>query len=877
MRILNCCFRPLRTEPGLDGNNSSECDAHELEKEVSVAQRNNFSSEKSRYKDEALHQQVSLAHAQRVISAIAGACEEAWLCRIDAALAVVQEHFDAESVSLHAVYDGGLSFATLSACGIGAEDLPRGLPYSLTQDLTSSVAVLLANQRLNDRHGLRHFISAPLLGGDLVVGALTLASRRGSLPPPSWQSGTLALVAATLCLLLQQRQLSIATSIMTEIHLSRNIDELVRAVRRGVYDMVVATTHLPPVLRLALIRTDGSAAAVFEEQPQRRSSFTRLSVCSEAAAPAAPAGVPEMLLPGTSRRSIDVAAGRISANQLLGQQQLHSFVLTRDRLTGNNPQLGASLRVEVRAAGPWGISRGRPRSFMLPADAAPAAAAAPAAGVASDQSLDRGWVPGASQERLTVPAAAAAAAAASGARGHSLSLSNTLLGEALQKDCGLWISDCTLYLQEARTFPRDIVFSRGSRAVHSIAVCSGRHNGLPLLGAYCVYGAVLPRQLLRAVTLEVEQLLKNRLSASMAPEVSVALGVEGSPIRAPGSPRSQLAQQLAGGGGGPPPPPQPVQLLPMPVSVATTGMRANEQLYERCTSVMGVPRTMAAAAAAAAGAADGVPLPSSMLLSTATRFSDATEGESASAGPAQDQAVDSVPALTPGQGFAPGLAPPARAAGGPRPAILTSLRAMGLMAKSSSGTSCDVFLPPSLVDGVMQSATAATPAPLHAGTVTPIRPCSTGSPGAPSAFVFVSSLLGSPAGEMTGTATATATAVTLSCQDSSIHNTAVALRTQGSGVAAGGGSLCRTTGSMMRTMLAAPSFTVESVRSSLGGGLRRAPLVSGLHERLAAAQASRLVHGSAIEHQEELAAIEVLEKASRVCGERGAVWAFMKL
>ncbi|GIL44681.1 hypothetical protein Vafri_2211, partial [Volvox africanus] len=903
-QFLDCCFRTSLKRAVLDGNNSSEGDTDDLGNGAHGGQRNEFPEEKAECKDAFPQSRVAWAQVQRVVSTIAGGCEEAWLYRVDAALGVVQEAFDAESVSLHTVYNGGLAFSTLSACGVGVEDLPRGLPYNLTQDLSLSVAVLLTSQtrccgsgpsairasappaspaaaslpgsldslpldwlRLHERHGLRHFISVPLLSGELVVGVLTLASRQGSLPPACWQPDALSVVAATLVLLLQQRQLSVATSIMTEVHLARNIDELVRAVRRGVFDLVVATTHLPPVLRLALIRTDGSAAVVFEEQPQRRSSFTRLSVCSETAGPTG--GVPEMLQPSTSRRSMD-AGGRISANQLLGQ-------LIRDRLTGNNPSCdpqGSSTSIVRGFRAPPSLSNcgGRPRSCIFPTDA-PAAAAVAAPPAAADQLIDlAGSMPIALQERVGVgmaattaaaggggggggggsstaglrvagyglsfiaagaantsshlnqmqpaaaasvaPATASASAAASvglgvvagnnhncshqlngwpgggkeattagnlnvntatsngntvgvqnpinpiqinnvvnniiinnnnnnnnnansvqingnknGARGHSLSLENTLLGECLQKNCGLWISDCTMYLQEARTYPRDIVFSRGSRAVHSIAVCSGRHNGLPLLGAYCVYGAVLPRQLLRAVTLELEQLLKlltpyvhsrlcsaalvdewlylheellnpakieptrrpPRLSASLHPEMP--LGPDCSPVHAPGSP--PLAQQLttaagAGGGvvgvaaGGHHTPGAILATVAMPTT-------AREQFYERGVSMGSAPRVVgiggsatAAApttAAAVSGVVDGSLLPSSVLLTTiTTRLSDHVEAES-------PRMPGSLPVNMPHPAAGPGLLRPPG-----QPAILTSLRALGMVTQSTSGASRDIIL-----------------------------------------------------------------------------------------------------------------------------------------------------------------------------------------
>lgn len=84
----------------------------------------------------------------------------------------------------------------------------------------------------------------------------------------------MGLVAASLSLLLQVRQLAVTTGIMTDVHLARNMDELVRAVRRGVCDLVVATTYLPPSLRVALIRAvrmakEGGVAASFSRVVDR--------------------------------------------------------------------------------------------------------------------------------------------------------------------------------------------------------------------------------------------------------------------------------------------------------------------------------------------------------------------------------------------------------------------------------------------------------------------------------------------------------------------------------------------------------------------------------------------------------------------------------
>ncbi|GFR41493.1 hypothetical protein Agub_g2185, partial [Astrephomene gubernaculifera] len=722
----------------------------------------------------------SLEDVQRLVSAIASGSEEGWLQRIDMAVRLLQEEFEAESASLHAVYEGGFAFAILASTGVGAEEQLRGVPQSITHDLSSSIAVLLSAQmrsssiagascirasafggsvsahahphaaaaastttgsgpfappstirssfpgfldtlppdwqQLYGRHGLRHFIAVPLSSGDIVAGVLTLASRSGDLPPPRWRPGVLAAVGSGLALLLQARQVAIATSTLTDVHVARNVDELVRAVRRGVYDIVCATTYLPPAIRVALIRADGSTAAVFEESgSNHKDGFARFG--SETSGPT---GVPEMLQPTPSRKSLDVngrgswhqvpqasclrdrtmtnnntlfgplnpeqhlamggaaaaAAAAVPASSFLRERSSLPNVHALSTLSSNPSNVhmsgllgGGGARggtgeqspaartpaasgggataaaAAVRAVGIASLAQSQSQAAFgapvastvtspfstaevaLPVRASAISTAphgvaampgggggglmggggvhggggttveirptvmltapqtslgggggtaevgtvgtfarhgsAAAGGGASDSALAMiGCNPGggAAAAGVAVPASPRCLGVAGGgggggmatqsmlqerllsaggltfgmsfcsqpprtasngtvggtgsgpkqpgARGHSLSLVSTLLGEVLQKECGLWISDCTLYLQEAKSFPRDIVVSRESRSVHSIAVCAGRHGAVPLLGVYCVYGAVLPRQLLRAVTLELEQLMK---------------------------------------------------------------------------------------------------------------------------------------------------------------------------------------------------------------------------------------------------------------------------------------------------------------------------------------------------------------------------------
>eukprot|EP00198_Chlamydomonas_reinhardtii_P013521 XP_001702858.1 serine/threonine protein kinase 14 [Chlamydomonas reinhardtii] len=190
---------------------------------------------------------------------------DGWLLNLEGAVSSVRDHFGASTACLSAVYEGGLAYVALAACGPGADDFAPGVPHSVAGDPAASVPLLLAAQpppqlqpllqlqppRL--RHGLRHFVCVPLCSGEVVVGVLTLAAREGAAPPPSWRSaGVLGAVGAALALLLAPPQVGIVCSVLSDVHAARNVEELVRAARRGVADLVVATSHLQPTLRVAL-------------------------------------------------------------------------------------------------------------------------------------------------------------------------------------------------------------------------------------------------------------------------------------------------------------------------------------------------------------------------------------------------------------------------------------------------------------------------------------------------------------------------------------------------------------------------------------------------------------------------------------------------
>lgn len=77
----------------------------------------------------------------------------------------------------------------------------------------------------------------------------------GDQPPAAWAGGCLAAAAGLLLgSLLLPRQLPIATAALADIGAARNVDEVVRALRRAVGELVVATTYLQPAVRVALIR-----------------------------------------------------------------------------------------------------------------------------------------------------------------------------------------------------------------------------------------------------------------------------------------------------------------------------------------------------------------------------------------------------------------------------------------------------------------------------------------------------------------------------------------------------------------------------------------------------------------------------------------------
>lgn len=505
--------------------------------------------------------------------------------------------------------------------------------------------------------------------------------------------------------------------------------------------------------------------------------------------------------------------------------------------------------------------------------------------------------------------------------------------------------------QEAKTYPRDIVLSRGNRAVHSISVCAGRAGrpSVPVVGAYCVYGSALPRQLLRAVTLEVEQLLEllapcalHRLSSpglidewtylhevllspatvdniKRTPRPSV-LTPESAAAAAAGSPVGHAAPHHG------PTPASPVHPLGSPVQHVpmVPPHRPSNPVLPFTAAGFPVPVSVAAGVGAALlrgatnsqtlGPASGTSTrgATSMTQDMMTNVTSSELGNSAKLATG-DHVVG-------GSGAAGGERS-SRGSAGARRLMGTGVRgderlgaiAVAVSMEHGSGARGDSRRGLSGLFSLAEEGAPATVA-LEGGEGSAVHGLIVGLAGAaeqvPSpraALVSAAGTGSSPASGVGGPGKAFMAVMAApqssgagsggggSCTDScnNTSGTGVGMGT-GSGLGAGSGpagilprplSGCHptavsvgayspsgnghtsmlTTGnaasasSVPRMLMATPSFTVESVRASLGAG-RMAPLVSGLHERLAAAQACRLVHGSAIDHQEELAAIDVLEK-----------------
>ncbi|GIL71681.1 hypothetical protein Vretifemale_2204 [Volvox reticuliferus] len=97
-------------------------------------------------------------------------------------------------------------------------------------------------------------------------------------------------------------------------------------------------------------------------------------------------------------------------------------------------------------------------------------------------------------------------------RGQSLPLQHTLLAEALTRGSGLCIADCNAYVQDSKAFPRDLmIVPRGngsSTPPQSLALATSCHGGRPLLALYATYHSILPQALLQTVVQELGQLLR---------------------------------------------------------------------------------------------------------------------------------------------------------------------------------------------------------------------------------------------------------------------------------------------------------------------------------------------------------------------------------
>lgn len=510
-------------------------------------------------------------------------------------------------------------------------------------------------------------------------------------------------------------------------------------------------------------------------------------------------------------------------------------------------------------------------------------------------------------------------------------------------------------LQEAKTYPRDIVLSRGNRAVHSISVCAGRAGrpSVPVVGAYCVYGSALPRQLLRAVTLEVEQLLEllspcalHRLSSpglvdewTYLHEVLLSPATVDNIKRTPRpsvlTPESAAAAAASPGGHAAPhhglTPTSPVHPIGSPVHhpPVVPPHRPSNPALPFTAAGFPVPVSVAAGVGAALlrgatnsqtlGPASGTSTrgATSMTHDMMTHVTSSELGNSAKLATG-DHVVG-------GSGAAGGERS-SRGSAGARRLMGTGVRgderlgaiAVAVSLEHGSGARGDSRKGLSGLFSLAEEGAPATVATeAEGGEASAVHGLIVGVGGPEeqaasprAALVSAAGTVCSPASGVGGQAKASfmaamaapqssgagsgaGTSCTDSCNNTS--GTGVGMGT-GSGMGAGSGpagtlgrplSGCHptavsvgayspgghghTTGnaasasSVPRMLMAMPSFTVESVRASLGAG-RMAPLVSGLHERLAAAQACRLVHGSAIDHQEELAAIDVLEKVRVVTG-----------
>ncbi|GIM04719.1 hypothetical protein Vretimale_9212, partial [Volvox reticuliferus] len=108
----------------------------------------------------------------------------------------------------------------------------------------------------------RHFVAVGIPGGKSLAGMYIL-SATGPSAPAAWQAEGLGLVAALLAPLLRPPQVPLARRTLAELHAACTINDLVHALSAAAAELVAAVVRVAMQPRVALLRNDGTAAAVF--------------------------------------------------------------------------------------------------------------------------------------------------------------------------------------------------------------------------------------------------------------------------------------------------------------------------------------------------------------------------------------------------------------------------------------------------------------------------------------------------------------------------------------------------------------------------------------------------------------------------------------
>ncbi|GLC66944.1 hypothetical protein PLESTF_000494600 [Pleodorina starrii] len=698
---------------------------------------------------------------------------------------------------------------------------PRGKP----RDSASGVDCLGASS-------LRHYVAVGIPGGKSVAGIFIL-SATGPSPPAAWQSEGLGLVAALLAPLLRPPQVPLARRTLAELHTASTINELLHVLSAAAADLLVAAVRVAMQPRVALLRNDGTAAAMFAVH-EGGGGGGGTSVCQ--------------------RRSRDVVLVDAGGSGYSGIKPSDFFMLG---------QHSAAERDSLGTAGLGGGGGGGGGTLGK------------SYGGLGDQLLQRlpGGGPG-----------------AAGCRGQSLPLQHTLLSEALTRGSGLCIADCNAYVQDSKVYPRDLAVSRGSAPAQSLALATSCHCGKPLLALYATYHSILPQALLQTVVQELGQMLRaltptvaalllpggpmadewSLLHDDLLGPAAVGLGpgpglgsssacarqhrtsnpTAMSPLPPP-SPPPPAAAAAATMAAAPPPPSsaaaaadagaagprcRPRSLMVGPAGSAdgdsAIGGSPNLSCVEGRSprSSAGGPAAAAAATAAAAAAAaaavgggGGNPLGVVAQIGAFFRRTSAASGSSRQQNPTNGKTTHSPPAPGGAGGAAAGCGPAATSTAPPPAAAEVFITAMTAAAEQ--------------LRGVTDAATTAAAATAAAGD---------GAPGSSATAskrlaAFVSS---GPGGPTTARATSSSTAAAAT----------------GATPATGGVSSGPSRSSFAHSHTGRTSFSLEAAGSPRGG-LRLAPLISTLHDRLKSAQAEQLTASSrAASRVQDLESLRLLER-----------------